>query len=165
MKDVVLPTKDDSIQLVDPLLERMPTEVEILRRELKIEKRKNIDQDHQYQADLGQCQYFLKIQEDKVKDEKRERELLLQDFKKLGLKNKRLKDELKGKGGNLSKQIKLTESTQRELKEVQKKMEEQWKLTSFWKRQTQELKGKMVEERKMWEISMRQIQGNNPKRS
>ena len=102
----------------------MSTEVEILRRELEIEKRKNMDQDHKYQADLGQCQYFLKIQEDKVKYEKREQELLLQDFKKLGLKNKRLEDELKGKVGNPSKQIKLIEDRQKELKEVRKELEE-----------------------------------------
>ena len=78
-----------------------------------------VDQDHQYQAHLGQCQYFLKIQKDKVKDEKKERQLLLHDFKKLGLKNKRLKDELKGKEGNPNKRIKLIESSQRELKKVQ----------------------------------------------
>ena len=46
---------------------------------------------------LGVYKYFLKIQEDKVKDEKKERELLLEDFNELGLKNKRLEDDLKGK--------------------------------------------------------------------
>ena len=51
-----------------------------------------MDLDHQYQGDLGQCRYFLKIEEDKVKDERKERELLLQDFKSLGLKNKRLEN-------------------------------------------------------------------------
>ena len=56
-----------------------------------------MDLDHQYQGDLGQSRYFLKIEEDKVKDEKKERELLLEDFKSLGLKNKRLEDELKGR--------------------------------------------------------------------
>ena len=56
----------------NPLPERIPTEIEILRRELEIEKRRNIDLDHQYHTKLGQCQYFLKIQEDKVKDERKE---------------------------------------------------------------------------------------------
>ena len=60
---------------------------------------------------MGQCYYFLKIEEDKVKDERKERESLLEDFKKLGLKNKRLEDELKGRKGNPSKRIKLTENT------------------------------------------------------
>ena len=86
---------------------------------------------------MGQCQYFLKIQEDKVKDEKRERKLLLQNFKRLGLKNKRLEDELKGKAGNLNKRIKLTKDSQKELEKIRKEMEEQWKQIDFWKRQTQ----------------------------
>ena len=109
----MLPARDDSVQPANPLPERMPTEMEILRRELEVEKKRNVDLDHQYHTDLGQCQYFLKIQEDKVKDERKERELLLQDFKKLGLKNKRLEDELKGKKRNPSKRIKLKESLKR----------------------------------------------------
>ena len=96
---------------------------------------KNIDQDHKFQAKLGQCKYFLKIQEDKVKDKKRERELLLQDFKKLGLKNKKLEDELKGKVGNPSKRIKLIENSQKELKEAWEELEEQQKQTDFLKGQ------------------------------
>ena len=53
---------------------------------------------------------FLRIEEDKVKDERKERELFFEDFKSLGLKNKRLEDELKGRKGNLDKRIKLTEN-------------------------------------------------------
>ena len=74
--------------------------------------RSNLDQDSSYQVELGQCRYFLKIEEDKVKDERKERESLLKNFKKLGLKNKKLKDELKGRKGNPSKRIKLIENTQ-----------------------------------------------------
>ena len=69
----------------------------------------------------------------------------------MGLKNKRLEDELKGRKGNPSKRIKLTESTQKELEEAQKQIEEQQKLTKYWKKQTQELRGKMAEERQTWE--------------
>ena len=90
VKDVALPARDDSFQPTCPLPERMPIEFELLRRELEIERKKNLDQDSSYQAELGQYKYFLKIQEDKVKDERKERELLLEDFKKLGIKNKRL---------------------------------------------------------------------------
>ena len=54
-----------------------------------------------------------------------------EDFKKLGLKNKRLEDELKGRNGNPSKIIKLTKNTQRELEEAQKQTEEQRKLTKY----------------------------------
>ena len=50
-----------------------------------------------------------------MKDERTKRESLLKDFKKLGLKNKRLEDEMKGRKENPSKRIKLTENTQREL--------------------------------------------------
>ena len=53
-----------------------------------------------------------------MKDERKERESLLEDFKKLGLKNKRLEDELKERKENSSKRIKLTENTQRELEEA-----------------------------------------------
>ena len=73
----------------------------------------------------------MKIQEDKVKDERKKRELLLEDFKKLGIKNKKLEDDLKSKKRNPSKKIKLTEGTQKELEEAQKQMEEQRKLTKY----------------------------------
>ena len=53
-----------------------------------------------------------------MKDERRERESLLEDFKKLSLKNKRLEYEMKERKENPSKRIKLTENTQRELEEA-----------------------------------------------
>ena len=65
---MVLPTRDNYIQPACPLPERMLTEFELLRQELKIERRKNLDQGSSYQAELGQYKYFLKIQENKVKD-------------------------------------------------------------------------------------------------
>ena len=98
----------------------MPTELELLRRELKIERKKCSDQDSNYQAELGQCRYFLKIEENKVKDERKKWELLLEDFKSLGFKNKRLEDELKGRNGNPDKRIKLTENIQRDLEKARK---------------------------------------------
>ena len=72
-----------------------------------------------------------------MKDERKEREPLLEDFKKLGFKNKRLKDEMKVRKGNPSKRIKLTKNTQRELEKAQK--------------QTKELRGKIAGERQVWE--------------
>ena len=101
----------------------MPTELELLWRELEIERKKNSDQDSNYQAELGQCRYFLKIKEDKVKDKRKERELLLEDFKSLGLKNKRLENDLKGRKGNPGKRVKLTENIQRDLEEARKQAE------------------------------------------
>ena len=118
-RDVVVPVRDDSVHPACPLPERMPTELELLRRELEIERKKNSDQDSNYQAELGQCRYFLKIEEDKVKDERKERDLLLEDFKSLGLKNKRLEDDLKGRKENPDKRVKLTENIQRDLEETQ----------------------------------------------
>ena len=115
---MALPARDDSVQPACPLPERMPIEFEFLRRELEIERRKNLDQGSSYQAELGQYKYFLKIEEDKVKDKRKERELLLEDFKELGLKNKRLEDDLKGKGGRLSKRVKLMEDNRKELQEA-----------------------------------------------
>ena len=128
---MALLARDDSVQPACPLPERMPTELELLRRELKIERKKNLDQGSSYQAELGQCRYFLKIEEDKVKDERKERESLLEDFKKLGFKSKRLEDELKRRKGNPSKRIKLTKNTQRELEEAQKQREKQRELTKY----------------------------------
>ena len=148
---MALLARDDSIQPACPLPERMPTELELLRQKLEIERKKNLDQDSSYQAELGRCRYFVKIEEDKVKDKRKERESLLEDFKSLGLKNKRLKDEMKGKKGNPNKRIKLTKNAQRELEEARKQTEEQRKLTKYWKGQTRELRGKMAEERQAWE--------------
>ena len=76
---------------------------------------------------------------------------MLKDFKKLGLKNKRLEDELKGRKGNPSKRIKLTENTQRDLEDAQKQAEKQRKLTNYWKEQTKEHRGKIAGERQAWE--------------
>ena len=75
----------------------------------------------------------------------------MEDFKELGLKNKRLEDDLKGKGGRPSKRVKLMEYNQKELQEVQKEAKEWRKLTNYWKKQTEKLRGKMVEERQTWE--------------
>ena len=77
--------------------------------------------------------------------------MLLEDFKKLDLKNKRLEDNLKGKGRRPSKRVKLMEDSRKELQEVQKKAKVQRKLTNYWKKQTQKLRGKMAEERQTWE--------------
>ena len=54
-RDVALPARDDSVHPACPLPERMPTELELLRRELEIERKKNLDRDSSYQAKLGQC--------------------------------------------------------------------------------------------------------------
>ena len=57
--------------------------------------------------------------------------MLLEDFKELGLKNKRLDDDLEGKGGRPSKRVKLMEDSRKELQEVQKEAKEQQRLTNY----------------------------------
>ena len=52
-KNVALPKRDDFAQPVCPLPERMPTEFELLRRELEIKRKRNLDQGSSYQAELG----------------------------------------------------------------------------------------------------------------
>ena len=44
--------------------------------------------------------------------------MLLEDFKELGLKNKRLEDDLKGKWGRPSKRVKVVEDSRKELQEA-----------------------------------------------
>ena len=113
---------------------------------------------------MGQYKYFLKIQEDKVKDERKEQGLLLEDFKELGLKNKRLEDDLKDKEDRPSKRVKLMEDSQKELQEVQKEEEDQRNLTNYWKKQTQKLRGKMEEERQTWESKYKIDTGKQSRR-
>ena len=38
VKDVMLPARDDSVQLANPLPKRIPMKIEILRRELEVER-------------------------------------------------------------------------------------------------------------------------------
>ena len=42
-KDVALPARDDSVQPACPLPERMPIEYELLKQELEIERKRNLD--------------------------------------------------------------------------------------------------------------------------
>ena len=72
-KDMALPAKDDFVQPACPLLERILTKFELLRRELEIERRKNSNQDSSYPAELGQYKYFLKIQRQGQRQKERTR--------------------------------------------------------------------------------------------
>ena len=98
---------DDLVQSANLLPERMPTNVEILKQEFDVEKRVSREKNIRLQEDLGQCHYDMEIQKDQIQGKDQKYELLLYDFKKLGLENVKLKKELKGKAGNPSKRIKL----------------------------------------------------------
>ena len=89
---------------------------------------------------------------------------MLEDFKKLGLKNKRLEDELKGRKGNPSKRIKLTKNTQRELEEAQKQTEEQRRLTKYWKKQTKSLESRWPRKDKCGKTHMKRMRKSDPKK-
>ena len=97
------------------------------------------------EEDLGQCWYDKEIQREQIQERDQKYELLLQDFKKLGLENARLKKELKGKVGNPNKRIKLDDDSQKKTKELQKEVEFRKKqiylvkiveASSKWKRST-----------------------------
>ena len=90
---------------------------------------------------------------------------MLEDFKSLGLKNKRLEDELKGRKGNSGKRIKLTENIQRDFEKARKQAEEQRKLTRYWKEQIKELRGKIAGGDKHGRTSTRQIWKIIPKKT
>ena len=54
----MLSARDDSVQPGCLLPVRMPTEFELLKRELEIERKKNLDQDSSYQENLGNIGIF-----------------------------------------------------------------------------------------------------------
>ena len=113
VKDAMLLVRDDFVQPTNPLPEKMATEIKILRRELEVAK-KEISIWITSIIQSGAMSVLLKD----TGRQSEGQELLLEDFKKLGIKNKRLEDDLKSKKRNASKRIKLTESTPRELEET-----------------------------------------------
>ena len=106
---MVLPPIDDLVHPTSLLPERMPSEVEILKLEFEIERRVNREKIMRFQEDLRQRRYDMEIQRDHIQKRDQKYELLLQDFKELGLENARLKKESKDKKCNLNKRIKLEE--------------------------------------------------------
>ena len=73
------------------------------------------------QEDLGQCHYDMEIQRDEIRKRDQKYNLLLEDFKKLGLENEKLKKRPKGKVNNLSKKMKVEED--KKTKELQNEVE------------------------------------------
>ena len=64
---MVLPLVDDMIQLASLLLERMPTEVEILRLKIEAERKATNQKILSFQEDLGQCHYDTKILRNEIR--------------------------------------------------------------------------------------------------
>ena len=67
-----------------------------------------------------QYHYDMEIQRDEIRKRDQKYELLLEDFKKLGLENARLKKRPKGKARNPSKRIKIEED--KKTKKLQKEI-------------------------------------------
>ena len=129
------------VQPSNLLLERMSTEAEILRSKFEVERKTTNKKILRLQEDLGQCHYDMKIQRDEIQKRDKKYELLLEDFKKLGLENAKLKKESKDKDNNPSKRIKIeedkkTKELQKEIESLKKQVrqvrEEAFKASSKW---------------------------------
>ena len=103
VKDMVLPSIDDMVQSVNLLLKRMLIEAGILRSEFEAERKATNKKVLRLQQDLGQCHYDMQIQMDEIQKRDQKYEFLLEDFKKLGLENARLKKRPKSKASNPKK--------------------------------------------------------------
>ena len=96
------------------------------------------EKNRRLQEHLGQSMFQIEIHESKIQKIIEDTDQLLVVFKGLGLENKKLKDELKGKIRFLSKKVKFSEECKKEIEELQKEME-------FWKRQSHKSEGKVIE--------------------
>ena len=106
---MVLSPIDDMGQLANLLSKRMLIEIEIRRSEFEADKKIPNQKILRLQEDLGQCHYNIKIQRNEIQKRDQKYELLLKDFKKLGLENEKLKKGPRGKASNPSKRIKIRE--------------------------------------------------------
>ena len=85
----------------------MSIEVEILSLEFEAERKATNQKIWKLQEDLGQCHYDMEIQRDEIRKKDQKYDLLLENFKKLGLDNEKLKKGLKGRASNPTKKMKI----------------------------------------------------------
>ena len=88
------------VQLACLLSERVPIEAEILRSEIKVERKATNLTILRFQKDLGQCHYDTKILKNEIRRKDQKYDLLLEDFKNLGIENEKLKGWSKSKANN-----------------------------------------------------------------
>ena len=100
VKDLVLPLIDDMVQPTCFLSKKMQTEDENLRSEIKAEGKTTNLKILRLQEDLGQCHFDREILRNEIRKKDRKYDLLLEDFKKSGLKNEKLKKGIKGRTRN-----------------------------------------------------------------
>ena len=67
VKDLVLPPIDDMVQSTCLLSEKVPTEVEILRSEIEVERKATNLKILRFQEDLGQCHYNTEIFKNEIR--------------------------------------------------------------------------------------------------
>ena len=123
VKDLVLPPIDDMVQLACLLSKRVPTATEILRSKIKVKRKETNLKILRLQKDLGQCHYDTKILKNEIRKKDQKYDLLLEDFKNLGIENEKLK------GWTKSKQS-LKENQDRGGQKESKTFKNKWKL---WK--------------------------------
>ena len=72
---------------------------------------------------MRQSRFQKEVQESKIQEIVKGRDELLEDFKGLGLENKKLKDELKSKSSHSSKRVKLADEKKKEMEKLRKENE------------------------------------------
>ena len=144
VKDAVHSLVNDLVSPTYPLLVMIPSEIELLKQEYKEDKRKMEREFERFQGELEDMKLSNECQKGEIQELTKDRNNLLEDFKRLCRRYKGLEDKMKGKVGHMSKKAKWTIDEKEALEEQRKK-------TDYWKGRTQEVKGKMVEDRQMWE--------------
>ena len=94
---MALPPVNDMVQPVSLLPERMATKAEIMRSKIETERKVTNQKILRLQEDLGKCQYDMQIQKDEFRKKNQKYDLLLEDFKKMGLEYEKLKKDQKAR--------------------------------------------------------------------
>ena len=76
-----------------------------MKQELETEKRQMREENQCLQEELGHAKFLNEVQESKIREIIKDQNDLIEDFKSLGLENKKLKDKLKGKPGHSRKKL------------------------------------------------------------
>ena len=100
----------------------MPIEAEILRSMIEVERKATDLKILRLQKDLGQCHYNTKIFRNEIHKKDQKYDLLLEDFKNLGIENEKLKGWMKAKQAIPEKRSRLKRS--KSVKDLQKEVDE-----------------------------------------
>ena len=109
------------VQPASFLPEKVPTEAEILRSEIGVERKATKLKILRLQEDLRQCHYDTEIFKNEIRKKDQKYNLLLEDFKKLGLENEKMKKGTKERANNPQKKAKTEED--KKVQDLQKEVE------------------------------------------